>query len=84
VALRDNLDTDLFKRALLQLVYWLLFWFVAEDRDVISPQIPARAPPFRRPPAVYMPSHEVKAARESVRRRSRRASMRTVSRTCGW
>jgi len=33
--LRDDLDTDLFKRALLRLVYRLLFWFVAEDRDVL-------------------------------------------------
>jgi len=33
--LRDALDTDLFKRALLRLVYRLLFWFVAEDRDVL-------------------------------------------------
>jgi hypothetical protein len=33
--LRDDLDTDLFKRALLRLVYRLLFWFVAEDRDIL-------------------------------------------------
>ena len=33
--LRDDLDTDVFKRALLRLVYRLLFWFVAEDRDVL-------------------------------------------------
>ena len=33
--LREDLDTDLFKRALLRLVYRLLFWFVAEDRDVL-------------------------------------------------
>ncbi len=33
--LRDDLDADLFKRALLRLVYRLLFWFVAEDRDVL-------------------------------------------------
>lgn len=36
--LRDSLDTDLFKRALLRLVYRLLFWFVAEDRDVLFSQ----------------------------------------------
>lgn len=33
--LRDDLDADLFKRALLRLVYRLLFWFVAEDRDAL-------------------------------------------------
>jgi hypothetical protein len=33
--LREDLDTDLFKRALLRLVYRLLFWFVAEDRGVL-------------------------------------------------
>jgi hypothetical protein len=33
--LRDDLDAELFKRALLRLVYRLLFWFVAEDRDVL-------------------------------------------------
>jgi Eco57I restriction-modification methylase len=33
--LRENLDADLFKRALLRLVYRLLFWFVAEDRHVL-------------------------------------------------
>jgi hypothetical protein len=35
VLLRENLDPDLYKRALLRLVYRLLFWFVAEDRDVL-------------------------------------------------
>ena len=34
--LRDDLDADLFKRALLRLVYRLLFWFVAEDRDAAA------------------------------------------------
>jgi hypothetical protein len=33
--LREDLDADLFKRALLRLVYRLLFWFVAEDREVL-------------------------------------------------
>jgi len=33
--LRDDLDADLYKRALLRLVYRLLFWFVAEDREVL-------------------------------------------------
>jgi hypothetical protein len=33
--LREDLDADLFKRALLRLVYRLLFWFVAEDRKVL-------------------------------------------------
>jgi hypothetical protein len=33
--LREDLDADLFKRALLRLVYRLLFWFVAEDRDIL-------------------------------------------------
>jgi hypothetical protein len=35
VRLREDLDPDLYKRALLRLVYRLLFWFVAEDRDVL-------------------------------------------------
>ncbi|MEV6984925.1 hypothetical protein AB0M95_27200 [Sphaerisporangium sp. NPDC051017] len=35
-------------------------------------------------PLGYIPIHEVKAARESLPRRSMRASMRSVSRTCGW
>ena len=33
--LREDLDTELFKRALLRLVYRLLFWFVTEARDVL-------------------------------------------------
>ena len=33
--LREDLDANLFKRALLRLVYRLLFWFVAEDRHVL-------------------------------------------------
>jgi hypothetical protein len=33
--LREDLDAELLKRALLRLVYRLLFWFVAEDRDVL-------------------------------------------------
>ena len=33
--LREDLDPDLFKRALLRLVYRLLFWFVAEERDAL-------------------------------------------------
>jgi hypothetical protein len=33
--LHEDLDADLFKRALLRLVYRLLFWFVAEDRDAL-------------------------------------------------
>jgi N-6 DNA Methylase len=33
--LREDLDADLFERALLRLVYRLLFWFVAEDRDAL-------------------------------------------------
>jgi hypothetical protein len=38
--LRTDLDPDLFKRALLRLVYRLLFWFVAEDREVLlSPSV---------------------------------------------
>jgi hypothetical protein len=42
--LRLDLDTELFKRALLRLVYRLLFWFVAEDRDVLlSPDADASA-----------------------------------------
>jgi hypothetical protein len=37
-ALRAGVDADLAKRALLRLVYRLLFWFVAEDRDVLHPE----------------------------------------------
>jgi hypothetical protein len=33
--LREDIDADLYKRALLRLVYRLLFWFVAEARDVL-------------------------------------------------
>lgn len=33
--LREDLDAELFKRALLRLAYRLLFWFVAEARDVL-------------------------------------------------
>ena len=32
---RDDIDPDLVKRALLRLVYRLLFWFVAEERDAL-------------------------------------------------
>jgi hypothetical protein len=40
-SLRDGADVYLYKRALLRLVYRLLFWFVAEDRDVLlSPSVP--------------------------------------------
>ena len=35
VGFRDDIDPDLVKRALLRLVYRLLFWFVAEERDVL-------------------------------------------------
>lgn len=34
-AFRENFDKDHAKRALLRLVYRLLFWFVAEDRDAL-------------------------------------------------
>ncbi|MGH3249663.1 MAG: Eco57I restriction-modification methylase domain-containing protein, partial [Trebonia sp.] len=35
---RENFDKEQAKRALLRLVYRLLFWFVAEDRDVLHPE----------------------------------------------
>jgi len=35
--LREDLDPQLLKRALLRLVYRLLFWFVAEERGVLHP-----------------------------------------------
>jgi hypothetical protein len=35
VAFREDFDKDQAKRALLRLVYRLLFWFVAEDRDAL-------------------------------------------------
>ena len=42
--LRDDFDQDKYKRALLRLVYRLLFWFVAEERDLLhSPDVPASA-----------------------------------------
>ena len=34
-AFREDSDKDQSKRALLRLVYRLLFWFVAEDRDAL-------------------------------------------------
>ena len=34
---RENFDKEKAKRALLRLVYRLLFWFVAEDREVLHP-----------------------------------------------
>ena len=41
---RANFDADLAKRALLRLVYRLLFWFVAEDRGVLhAPDVPDQA-----------------------------------------
>lgn len=43
--LRENMDTDLLKKALLRLVYRMLFLFVAEDRNVL---IPADADPKAR------------------------------------
>ncbi len=36
--LRDDLDTDELKKALLRLVYRLLFVFVAEDRNILVPE----------------------------------------------
>ena len=44
VGFRDDIDPDLVKRALLRLVYRLLFWFVAEERDALH----ARRSPTRR------------------------------------
>ena len=42
--LRDDFDQDQYKRALLRLVYRLLFWFVAEERDLLhAPDVPALA-----------------------------------------
>jgi hypothetical protein len=42
--LRDDFDQDQYKRALLRLVYRLLFWFVAEERDLLhAPDVPAPA-----------------------------------------
>jgi len=37
---RENFDKDQAKRALLRLVYRLLFWFVAEDRDALHASLP--------------------------------------------
>jgi hypothetical protein len=42
--LRDDFDQDQYKRALLRLVYRLLFWFVAEERDLLhAPDVPVLA-----------------------------------------
>jgi hypothetical protein len=42
--LRGEFDQDQYKRALLRLVYRLLFWFVAEERDLLqAPDVPALA-----------------------------------------
>ena len=42
--LRDNFDRDNYKRALMRLVYRLLFWFVAEERDLLhAPDVPEQA-----------------------------------------
>lgn len=42
--LRDDFDQDTYKRALLRLVYRLLFWFVAEERDLLhAPEVQASA-----------------------------------------
>ena len=41
--LRDEIDADQLKKALLRLVYRLLFVFVAEDRDILIPQDAAPA-----------------------------------------
>jgi hypothetical protein len=34
----ENIDPQAMKRALLRLVYQLLFWFIAEERDLLHPQ----------------------------------------------
>src|SRR5262249_1570498 len=42
--LRDDFDPETYKRALLRLVYRLLFWFVAEERDLLhAPDVPEQA-----------------------------------------
>jgi hypothetical protein len=42
--LRDDFDQDRYRRALLRLVYRLLFWFVAEERDLLqAPDVSALA-----------------------------------------
>lgn len=42
--LRNHFDQDRYKRALLRLVYRLLFWFVGEERDLLhAPDVPAPA-----------------------------------------
>lgn len=42
-ALRENLDAREFHAALLRLVYRMLFVFVAEDRDILHPEVPEDA-----------------------------------------
>src|SRR5690606_14824655 len=42
-ALHENLDAREFHAALLRLVYRMLFVFVAEDRDILHPEVPEDA-----------------------------------------
>ena len=64
-AFREDFDKDQAKRALLRLVYRLLFWFVAEDRDALH--APGTDEKTRRRYAAYFSA-----------RRLRDASMRGV------
>ena len=64
-AFREDFDKDQAKRALLRLVYRLLFWFVAEDRDALH--APSTDEKTRRRYAAYFSA-----------RRLRDASMRGV------
>jgi N-6 DNA Methylase len=58
VAFRENLDKDQAKRALLRLVYRLLFWFVAEDRDALH--APGTGEKTRRRYAAYFSARRLR------------------------
>ena len=62
-AFREDFDKDQAKRALLRLVYRLLFWFVAEDRDALhapgtdeKTRQPVRGVLLRPPPPRRLPA----------------------------
>jgi hypothetical protein len=59
-AFREDFDKDQAKRALLRLVYRLLFWFVAEDRDALH--APSTEEKTRRRYAAYFSARRLRDA----------------------
>ena len=59
-AFREDFDKDKAKRALLRLVYRLLFWFVAEDRDALH--APGTGEKTRRRYAAYFSARRLRDA----------------------